>query len=132
MAVNHMFRTDEHRRMIALTCMLSATVLPVLYSADVKGDFVNPPLKFRARPLWFWNDTAVTAAAVEAQLQGNRDKSGYGGLAPLPFGAKFTPKYLSEEYFALYGAAVAKARQLGMFLTLYDEYGFPSGSCGAN
>ena len=99
--------------------------------ADVKGDFVNPPLKFRPRPLWFWNNTAVTAAGVEAQLQGKRDRSGYGGLAPLPFGAKFTPKYLSEEYFSLYGAAVNKARQLGMFLTIYDEYGFPSGSGGA-
>ena len=106
--------------------------LPLPCLADVKSDFVNPPLKFRSRPLWFWNNTEVTAAEVEAQLQGNRDQSGYGGLAPLPFGAKFTPKYLSEEYFDLYGAAVKKARELGMFLTIYDEYGFPSGSCGAN
>jgi len=98
----------------------------------MKSDFINPPLKFRARPLWFWNNAAVTAAEVEAQLQGNRDRSGYGGLAPLPFGEKFTPKYLSEDYFKLYGAAVNKARELGMFLTLYDEYGFPSGSGGAN
>ena len=100
--------------------------------AEVKSDFADPPLKFRSRPLWFWNNTAVTAAGVEAQLQGARDKSGYGGLAPLPFGAKFTPKYLSDEYFELYGAAVKKARELGMFITIYDEYGFPSGSCGAN
>jgi hypothetical protein len=107
-------------------------VLPVCSRADVRTDFLNPPLKFRARPLWFWNNTTVTAAEVEAQLQANRDQSGYGGLAPLPFGEKFVPKYLSDEYFALYGAAVAKARQLGMFLTIYDEYGFPSGSAGAN
>jgi hypothetical protein len=115
-----------------MTAMLLTPMAPMQARADVRSDFVNPPLKFRSRPLWFWNDTNVTAAEVEAQLQGNRDKSGYGGLAPLPFGAKFTPKYLSEEYFTLYGAAVTKARQLGMFLTLYDEYGFPSGSCGAN
>ena len=118
--------------MIALACLLSATALPLSCQADLKSDFVNPPLKFRSRPLWFWNNTAVTAAGVEAELQGNRDRSGYGGLAPLPFGAKFTPKYLSEEYFDLYGAAVKKARELGMFLTIYDEYGFPSGSGGAN
>ena len=76
-----MFRTDVCKRMIALACMLSATVLPVLYSADAKSDFVDPPLQFRSRPLWFWNDAAATAAEVEAQLQGNRDRSGYGGLA---------------------------------------------------
>ena len=115
-----------------MTAMLLTPMAPMQARADVRSDFVNPPLKFRSRPLWFWNNTNVTAAEVEAQLQGNRDRSGYGGLAPLPFGAKFTPKYLSEEYFSLYGAAVTKARQLGMFLTIYDEYGFPSGSCGAN
>jgi hypothetical protein len=117
--------------MIALVCLLSAMVTLLPCQAGVKSDFVNPPLKFRSRPLWFWNNTAVTAAGVEAELQGNRDRSGYGGLAPLPFGAKFTPKYLSEEYFDLYGVAVNKARELGMFLTIYDEYGFPSGSGGA-
>jgi hypothetical protein len=37
---------------------------PTRARADVKSDFVNPPLKFRARPLWFWNNTNVTAAEV--------------------------------------------------------------------
>ena len=118
--------------LLALAGVVGLLALPAPARAEAKSDFANPPLKFRARPLWFWNNTAVTVAGLEEQLQGNRDQSGYGGLAPLPFGATFTPKYLSEDYFALYGAAVAKARQLGMFLTLYDEYGFPSGSCGAN
>ncbi len=127
-----MFKANSFMPRIALGCMLGATALSLSCKADEKSDFVEPPLKFRSRPLWFWNNTAVTAAGVEAQLQGNRDRSGYGGLAPLPFGEKFTPKYLSEEYFELYGAAVKKARELGMFLTIYDEYGFPSGSCGAN
>jgi len=80
------------RRIVALACMIGVTVLTLPGHADVKSDFVNPPLKFRARPLWFWNNTDVTAAGVAEQLQGNRDLSGYGGLAPLPFGGKFTPK----------------------------------------
>ncbi len=115
-----------------LAGVLGVILFPAPCQADVKADFVNPPLKFRSRPLWFWNNTEVTAAELEVQLQGARDRSGYGGLAPLPFGEKFTPKYLSEEYFTLYGAAVRKSRELGMFLTIYDEYGFPSGSGGAN
>jgi len=121
-----------HIPKIALQGIVCVLVLPAFCRADVKSDFVSPPLKYRSRPLWFWNNTNGTAAEVEAQLQGNRDQSGYGGLAPLPFGESFTPKYLSEEYFALYGAALKKASQLGMFLTIYDEYGFPSGSGGAN
>ena len=115
----------------ALSCLASVILSITPCSADMKSDFVNPPIKFRSRPLWFWNNTAVTATEIASQMQGNLD-SGYGGLAPLPFGKNFTPKYLSEEYFALYGTAVKKAKELGMFLTIYDEYGFPSGSCGAN
>jgi hypothetical protein len=114
---------------ITLTCVLLSVTCCY---ADVKSDFTDPPLTFRSRPLWFWNNTQVTVSQVEAQLQGNRDQSGYGGLAPLPFGKNFTPKYLSDAYFSLYGVAVDKARELGMFLTIYDEYGFPSGSGGAN
>jgi hypothetical protein len=68
--------------MIALVCLISATVLPLPCKADLKSDFVHPLLKFRSRPLWFWNNTAVTAAGVEAELRGNRDRSGYrAGLA---------------------------------------------------
>lgn len=120
----------QQRTIAAWTLFLLAFALPC--GADDRSDFLSPPLRFRARPLWFWNNAPVTKADVESQLQGNRDKSGYGGMAPLPFGARFAPKFLGNEYFALYGATVAKARELGMFLTVYDEYGFPSGSCGAN
>jgi len=115
-----------------ITVIVCAFAQPISSFADLKGDFVNPPIQFRSRPLWFWNNTAVTPEGVETELKGNRDKSGYGGLAPLPFGAKFTPKYLSDDYFNLYGVAVKKAKELGMFLTIYDEYGFPSGSAGAS
>jgi hypothetical protein len=31
--------------MIALACVISAAVLPLPCQADVKSDFVNPPLK---------------------------------------------------------------------------------------
>ena len=39
--------------------------------------------------------------------------------------------YLSEEYFTVYGAALDQAKTLGLTLSLYDEYGFPSGSAGS-
>jgi hypothetical protein len=114
--------------LIGFLCV-AATAVPC--HADIKGDFVNPPLKFRSRPLWFWNNTEVTAAGIEEQMVGCRDRDGYGGLAPLPFGPKFKPEYLSKAYFELYGETVKKAKELGMFITIYDEYGFPSGSAGA-
>ena len=91
----------------------------------------TPPTKFRPDPLWFWNNTDITKEGIDAQMPGFLEKCGYGGLAILPFGPNLTPKYLTEEYFERYKYAVEKAAELGLTLSLYDEYGFPSGSGGA-
>lgn len=99
--------------------------------ADMRSDFADPPIKYRPRSLWFWNNTEVTAVGIHEQMEKSCDLSKYGGFGILPFGKGFRPEYLGEEYFALYGQALAEARQRGMTMSLYDEYGFPSGSAGA-
>lgn len=100
-------------------------------SASLRQNFANPPQMFWPRPLWFWNDTGVTIPTVKDQMRQARDRSRYGGFGILPFGKRFSPAYLSAEYFEVYGAALEQAKALGMVLSLYDEYGFPSGSAGA-
>lgn len=100
-------------------------------AADPRADFAKPPLGFAPRPLWFWNNTPVSAGEIASQMQSARDQCGYGGFGILPFGKEFKPEYLSEDYFKIYGVALETARKLGMTMCLYDEYGFPSGSAGA-
>jgi len=97
----------------------------------IYSNFINPPLVYKPRPLWFWNNTTITSAGIIDQMQKYRDNSGYGGFGILPFGGNLMPKYLGTDYFTLYGVAVQKARELGLKLCVYDEYGFPSGSAGA-
>ncbi|MBN2290977.1 MAG: hypothetical protein JXM70_01045, partial [Pirellulales bacterium] len=118
----------------ALICFLVTITIsaPVAIAGDRRADFADPPLKFATRPLWFWNDTTVTEAGIIEQMRDARDKSGYGGFGILPFRKGFKPKYLSEEYFKVYGAALREAKKLGMKMCIYDEYGFPSGSAGAS
>lgn len=94
-------------------------------------NFKNPPATYRPHTLWFWNNTPATREGIDEQIIGLHDDSGYGGIGILPFGTEFTPKYLSDEYFDLYVYAVRKAAEQGLKVTLYDEYGFPSGSAGA-
>lgn len=114
-------------RMIVLLCLV-----PVLEGeAQNAFEFKNPPANYRPTPLWFWNDTRVTRQGIDAQLPDLRDKCGYGGISILPFGAKFGPRYLTSDYFDLYGYAIQRAGELGLKMALYDEYGFPSGSGGA-
>ena len=93
--------------------------------------FSNPPIQYWPRPLWFWNNTEVTAEGVLNLMQAMRDKCGYGGFGVVPFGKNFKPEYLSEDYLTIYGEMLAKAKELGMTISLYDEFGFPSGSVGA-
>ena len=100
-------------------------------TSQTPAEFKSPTDRYRPKPLWFWNNTTVTRKGIDTQLKALKEQAGYGGVSILPFGAKFGPKYLSPEYFDLYEYTAGKAEALGMQLSLYDEYGFPSGSGGA-
>ena len=112
---------------LCLAIQLPATGL----TAKTEKDFADPPIAYWPRPLWFWNNTEVTVEVLAEQMEKSKTLSRYGGFGILPFGKNFGPEYLGEEYFAVYGAVLAKARELGMTMSLYDEYGFPSGPAGA-
>lgn len=96
-----------------------------------KEEFNKPPIQYWPRPLWFWNNTTVTGEGIVQQMQALHDQCGYGGFGVVPFGKNFQPEYLSDDYLNLYGIMLAKAKELGMTISLYDEFGFPSGSVGA-
>ena len=110
---------------------LVGIVLATVSFAQNPADFKNPPQKFRPEPLWFWNNTTISREGIDEQMIGFRDQCGYGGFAILPFGQNLAPKYLTEEYFDLYKYTAERAAEMGLTLSLYDEYGFPTGSGGA-
>jgi len=116
-----------------ILCLTVACIFTFQASGEPKVPeaFSNPPLKYASRPLWFWNDIEVTEQGIVEQMQLSRDKCGYGGLTILPYLENFKPTYLSKEYFRVYGVALKKAKELGMTMCIYDEYGYPSGSAGA-
>lgn len=93
--------------------------------------FADPGMQYRPIPLWFWNNTTVQGEELTGQFRQMVEKDGYGGCAILPFGKDFKPEYLSSDYFACYGKIIEEAEKLNAHLSLYDEYGFPSGSMGA-
>jgi hypothetical protein len=119
----------------ALIIFLTAILLSLSNIISGQGfspeKFANPPIQYWPRPLWFWNNTEVTADGVLSLMQAMRDKCGFGGFGVVPFGKDFKPEYLSEDYLKIYGSLLAKAKELGMTISLYDEFGFPSGSVGA-
>lgn len=117
---------------ISVKIVLSFLIVPIFLQAQVvTNEFSSPPKQYRPIPLWFWNNTTVEAGELLHQFRQMVEKDGYGGCAILPFGKNFNPGYLSENYFELYGKMVEAAREMGVHMSVYDEYGFPSGSMGA-
>ena len=116
---------------IVLVILLISHTFCVFGQTFSKEQFKNPSIEYWPRPLWFWNNTTVTGEGIVQQMQSLRDQCGYGGFGVVPFGKEFRPEYLSEDYLKLYGIMLAKAKELGMTISLYDEFGFPSGSVGA-
>ena len=118
------------------TAIIILSINIIVFSLNVTGqalskeEFTEPSIENWPRPLWFWNNTTVTEEGVEEQMQAYRDLCGYGGFGILPFGKDFKPEYLTEDYFRVYGKALEKAKELGLTMCLYDEYGFPSGGIG--
>lgn len=113
--------------------LLSVSVLSI-YETDAQcriGEFEEPPVEYRPVPLWFWNNAEVDTGEAVSQFRNMIGRDFYGGCAILPFGEKFRPEYLSEEYFDLYGRIVEEAGKAGAQMSVYDEFGFPSGSMGA-
>jgi len=97
---------------------------------DVWESFVNPSFEMKPRALWFWNGSTISGVpdATLEEIVEEAEKSGYNGLSILP--AAEQSIYLTESYFQKYGVALEKARQLGMKMTLYDEYWYPSSRAG--
>lgn len=115
---------------IILSISFLVLTLNVTGQALSKDEFKEPSIEYWPRPLWFWNNTTVTSEGIEEQMQAYKDLCGYGGFGILPFGKEFKPEYLTEDYFRVYGKALEKAKELGLTMCLYDEYGFPSGGIG--
>ena len=86
-------------------------VLPAVDDTDAK----RRPARCWPRS-WFWNDTEVTAGRSRTDAEIRSSRYGFGIL---PFGK--SSAYLSEEYFAIYGAALEQARRLSMTMSLYDS-----------
>ena len=96
--------------------------------AELARDFKTPPVKFKSLPLWHMNGT-LKAEEIAAQLKTAREKSGFSGVAILPVSAT-VPKYLSEDYFTMYGKILESCQSLDMKVAFYDDINFPSGSAG--
>lgn len=101
--------------------------------------FQKPPAAYRPMIFWLWNGE-MTPARIKTQIEDFAAK-GCGGFFLHPMGEKFrlqdflegmSPPYLSDEFFVLVRYAVQTAQRYGLYVWLYDEGGWPSGTAQGN
>lgn len=92
------------------------------------SEFLNPPIEFAPRPLWFWNDKPTKKLLSDIMVK-SKEISNYGGFGILPYDA-CQLEYMSDEYLEYYHHVLEEAKKLNLKICLYDEWWFPSGSAG--
>jgi hypothetical protein len=91
------------------------------------NEFQDPPREFGMMPFWFWNDD-LDEREIRRQVHEFHAK-GFGGFIPhARIGLSRRIGYLTEEFFRLMRVATREAERLGMYVVLYDEGSYPSGS----
>lgn len=90
--------------------------------------FAKPDRKYSANAFWFWNGTLDPDRMVWQMEQ--MEAQGVYNAFMHARGYLVTP-YMEEEWFAVVDACVRRAKEIGFFPWLYDEYAWPSGTAGS-
>lgn len=118
--------------MLTSLCMILpvlAAAAPANDMAAVTAQFSNPGPEYTSGPLWVWNDLLTPEQVVDSLDVLARQHIRQVWVHPRP--GLITP-YLSEDWFTLWEATLAAARERNMLVWIYDENSYPSGFAGGN
>lgn len=90
-------------------------------------NFRNAPRSFTLMPFWFWND-ALDDAEIVRQIADFEAHGVYGFVIHPRIGLPEDFGWTSPKLLAAMRVALTEARRRGMFVLLYDEGMYPSGS----
>ncbi len=95
------------------------TVLP--------AEWLNPPTEFSQAPFWFWNDD-LSEAELLRQMEDFRAHGIHAFLIHPRAGLPRTIGWMSKRMIDLMRFAIERAAERNMWVILYDEGMYPSGS----
>src|SRR5665811_2022530 len=96
-------------------------------SQNVPGEFIDPPHEFSIMPFWFWNDTLKDEEIIR-QIADFEAHGVYGFVIHPRIGLPENVKWLSPEMIHSMNVAINEASRRKMYVVLYDEGMYPSGS----
>ncbi len=93
----------------------------------LEKEFLDPPKEFSVMPFWFWNDDLEEAEIIR-QIADFEHHGVYGFVIHPRIGLPKGTGWMSDKMIAFMKVAVAEARKRGMYVVLYDDGMYPSGS----
>ncbi|MBN2634568.1 MAG: hypothetical protein JXR66_13480 [Bacteroidales bacterium] len=94
---------------------------------DLPQEFIDPPREFSVMPFWFWNDT-LNDDEIIRQIADFEAHGVYGFVIHPRIGLPADVKWLSDEMIRVMHVAIREAEKRKMYVVLYDEGMYPSGS----
>jgi hypothetical protein len=89
--------------------------------------FADPPKEFSVMPFWFWNDTLKDAEIIR-QIADFEEHGVYGFVIHPRIGLPESIGWLSPRMIHFMHVAIEEAARRNMYVILYDEGMYPSGS----
>lgn len=94
---------------------------------QVPQGFTDPPREFSVMPFWFWNDTLKNEEIIR-QIADFEAHGVYGFVIHPRIGLPETIGWLSPAMIDFMHVAIEEAARRKMYVVLYDEGMYPSGS----
>ncbi len=111
--------------------LLSGILLMVSFTQsraqEIPEEFIDPPREFSVMPFWFWNDTLKDEEIVR-QIADFEAHGVYGFVIHPRIGLPENIKWLGPEMIHAMDVAISEAARRNMYVILYDEGMYPSGS----
>jgi len=112
---------------ILLICLLGIVTLEIINGQGVPKEFMHPPREYSVFPFWFWNDT-LKDEEITRQISDFEAHGVYGFVIHPRIGLPESMSWLSAEMIHFMNVAISEAARRKMYVVLYDEGMYPSGS----
>ncbi len=112
---------------VALGLPIAASLHAQDVPMSLPPEWLNPPTEFSQAPFWFWNDD-LSEAELLRQMEDFRTHGVHAFVIHPRAGLPRSIGWMSDRMIELMRFTIEQAARLGMWVILYDEGMYPSGS----
>jgi hypothetical protein len=125
----HIFLKIRNLTIIPVICgiLLAYSCENAMRGQYGKDGFSDPPREFSVMPFWFWNDSLCDDVIIQ-QIADFEAHGVYGFVIHPRIGLPENITWLSAEMIHYMRTAIVEASKRKMYVILYDEGMYPSGS----